>query len=201
MITSISKELYKVKIPNYKGEIKMLPFNLENLSTVPTKFKKLVTEMIKTLPIKQGIAYLTIDGKTIEKNKTHRRGGVHIDGNFIKNINEWGSSGGGNGWKVGEGGRILSSEHHKLSYQSKTGGMLIVSTSPGCKGWNGKFKGNPYVGGDCTKIKGLGKGFILKPNTIYYGNSQFLHESLPIEKPIHRVLVRITLPMDYPVID
>lgn len=199
MINSISKELYEVQIPNFTGEIKMLPFNLENLIEIPRQFKEAILKMIEVLPIKKGIAYLTVDGKLVEKGETQRRGGVHIDGNFIPEISDW-SSGGGNGWKVGEGGRILSSEHHKLSYESKTGGMLIVSTYPACKGWNGKFKGKPYIGGDCTRIKNLSEGFILKENTVYYGNSQWLHESLPIDKTTHRIVVRITLPMDYPIL-
>jgi hypothetical protein len=181
----------------------MLPFNLEHLSEVPEKFKRLVAHMTASLPIKKGIAYLTIDGRLVEKGKTQRRGGVHIDGNFIPDVSDWGggSGGGQNGWKVGEGGRILSSEHHKLSYESKTGGMLIASTYPACKGWNGQYEGKPYVGGDCTRVENLGEGFVLKPNTLYYGNSQFLHESLPIDKTTHRVVARITLPMDYPVIE
>lgn len=201
MITSISKELYKVRIPDYTGEIKMLPFNLETLAEIPEMFKALVIKMIEALPSKKGIAYLTMDGKLVEEGKTQRRGGVHIDGNFIQDVSEWGGGHGGNGWKVGEGGRILSSEHHKLSYENKTGGMLIASTYPACKGWNGMFEGTPYVGGDCTRIKGLDEGFVLKPNTVYYGNSQFLHESLPIAKTTHRIVARITLPMDYPVIN
>ena len=201
MITSISKELYKVQIKDFIGEVKMLPFSLENLKEVPTQFKKLVKKMISALPDKKGVAYLTVDGKLVEKGKTQRRGGVHIDGNYLTSL-EWGNGGGGgNGWKVGEGGRILSSKEHKLSYETETGGMLIASTYPACKGWNGAFKGRPYVGGDCSRVKGLGEGFVLKPNIVYYGNSQFLHESLPIDKIIHRTLVRITLPLDYPVLD
>lgn len=199
MINSVSKELYKVHIPHFEGEIKMLPFDLKNIDSVPDQFKDLISKMISHLPIKQGIAYLTIDGKKVEKGKTQRRGGIHIDGNFIPDVSDWGR-GGGNGWKVGEGGRSLSSKHHKLSYESNTGGMLITSTYPACKGWNGKFSGKPSIGGDCTHLKGIGKGFILKEDTVYYGNSQFLHESLPIDKTTHRVLVRITLPMDYPIV-
>ena len=198
MITSISKELCEVQIPHFDGEIKMLPFSLENLLEIPNKFKDLVSKMLEVLPIKSGIAYLTVDGKLVEEGKTQRRGGVHIDGNYLPEL-KWGN-GGGNGWKVGEGGRILSSQEHKLSYESQTGGMLIVSNYPSCKGWNGVYEGSPYVGGDCTRLDGLDEGFILKTNTVYYGNSQFLHESLPIDKTTHRVMVRITLPMDYPVI-
>ena len=202
MIISISKPLYEVQIPTFTGEVKMLPFNLENLLEIPNQFKELVSKMIEALPVKKGIAYFTIDGKFVEKGKTQRRGGVHIDGNFLPSL-KWGDgggNGGGNGWKVGEGGRILSSIEHKLSYESKTGGMLIASSYPACKGWNGKFEGKAYVGGDCTRLQGLGEGFVLKPNTVYYGNSQFLHESLPIDKDVHRVLARITLPLDYEVL-
>ena len=203
MITSISKELYEVQIPNFTGEVKMLPFNLENLAEIPKHFKELVLKMIEALPIKKGIAYFTADGKLVEQGKTQRRGGVHIDGNYLPQLCGWGSggNGGGNGWKVGEGGRILSSKEHKQSYETETGGMLIASTYPACKGWNGKFDGKPYVGGDCTRVEGLDEGFLLKTNTVYYGNSQFLHESLPIDKTTNRIVVRITLPMDYPVLN
>ena len=174
----------------------MLPFDLETLNEIPLEFNSMVTNMIKFLPMKKGIAYLTVDGKLVKEGQTQRRGGMHIDGNYIHDIRSWG---GGGGWKVGEGGRILSSEHHKLSYESQTGGMLIASTYPACKGWNGEFEGNPYVGGDCTRVK-VGEGFMLKPHMLYYGYSQFLHESLPIDKTTHRVVARITLPMNYPLI-
>jgi len=195
MITSISEELYSVSIPEHTGEIKMLPFNLDNLKDVPGKFREVVEKMISCLSLKSGTAFLTVDGKVVEQGKTQRRGGVHIDGNYIPEMNSWGDG----GWKVGEGGRVISSQEHKLSYESETGGMLIASNYPACKGWNGIYDGNPYVGGDCSQITGLNEGFILKPNVVYYGNSQFLHESLPIDKTIHRTLMRITLPMDYPV--
>jgi hypothetical protein len=52
------------------------------------------------------------------------------------------------------------------------------------------------IGGDCSHID-LNGGFILKPNMIYYGNSQWIHESLPLEEEIHRNLIRITLPLEY----
>jgi hypothetical protein len=74
--------------------------------------------------------------------------------------------------------------------------MLIASSHKGCKGWNGTFDGNPGIGGDCSHID-LNGGFILKPNMIYYGNSQWIHESLPLEEEIHRNLIRITLPLEY----
>lgn len=199
MILSVSKELYPINIPHFSGQIKMLAFDLESLNEVPGALTKLVANMIAALPIKKGIAYLTVDGKIVEKGMSQRRGGIHIDGNYLPSGWAGGGngSGGSGGWKVGEGGRIISSEEHKLSYQSTTGGMLITSTYPACKGWNGRFEGNAYVGGDCTRIEGLGEGFTLKRNVVYYGNSQFIHESLPVDKDIHKVMARITLPADY----
>lgn len=199
MIHSISKELGPIEIPNHNGKIKMLPFDLSNILDVPDKFKSVVEKMISYLPIKEGIAYLTVDSKTVEKGKSHRRGGPHIDGNYLPE-EKWGSQGGGNGWKVGEGGRSLSTKEHELSYKNKTGGMLIASDYPACIGWNGIFHGESGIGGDCSNVQGLTNGFKLKANTLYYGNSQFIHESLPIDKTTHRNLIRITLPINYPVI-
>ncbi len=39
MITSISKELNEIKIPLFKGEVSMLPFDLSDLTTLPIEFR------------------------------------------------------------------------------------------------------------------------------------------------------------------
>lgn len=196
MIHSISKELNEVQIPFYKGEVSMLPFDLSNLDSVPAQFRETVARMVENLPNKIGQAYLTVHGKFVKKAKTLRRGAPHIDGNYLPAVSDWGN-GGGNGWKVGENGVTLNSEEHKLSYCNEKGGMLIASNYSACKGWNGVYEGEAKEGGDCSHIK-LPDGFMLQPNKVYYGNSQFIHESLPVDKDVFRVLFRITLPMDYP---
>lgn len=195
MINSFSKELNYINIPFYKGETSMLPFKLDNITGLPVEFIRTVKEMIKNLPNKTGEAFLTVHGEFVKKAKTLRRGAPHIDGNYIKEASRWGQ-GGGNGWKVGENGVSLKSEDHKLSYQNKKGGMLIASNYSACKGWNGKYKGEAKEGGDCSHIE-LGNGFMLKENTVYYGNSQFIHESLPLDRDIFRIMYRITLPMEH----
>ena len=197
MIVSISKDLYHVEIPSYEGELKMIPFSLATLSEIPQRFKNVVSSMIKDLPVKKGIAYLTVDGRVVKKGETHRRGGPHIDGNYYPEFSTCGS--GGNGWKVGEGGNTLNSDQHKQSYCVHTGGMIIASTIKGCKGWDGFFDGEPGVGGDCSHIE-LNEGFWLEPNMAYYGSSQFIHESMPIQEDHHRTLIRITLPPEYSVL-
>ncbi len=206
MIQSKSFALGNIEIPSWKGELKMLPFdlafsNVGLLGIIPNAFIRIVRDMVSILPIREGIAYFTFDGKTIQPNNTHRRGGAHIDGNYLPMKCGWGgdipSTQGG--WKIGENGPGVETEFHRLGYKSETGGMLISSDYSACKGWNGIFDGEPNIGGDCTRIK-LNEGFILEPNVMYYGNSQFIHESLSVDKEIHRNLVRITLPMNYPLL-
>ena len=195
MIKSISKELNSIQVPFYNGEVSMIPFNLSDLTTLPAEFRETAKEMVKNLPNKIGEAYLTVHGKFVKKSKTLRRGAPHIDGNYIKELCGWGS-GGGNGWKVGEDGNSLTSKEHKLSYESTKGGMLIASNYSACKGWNGVFNDKAGIGGDCSHLE-LNEGFMLEANKVYYGNSQFVHESLPLDKDVHRVMYRITLPIDH----
>ena len=199
MISSISKELNAISLPLYNGEVSMIPFELSDLTALPNELIKTVKEMIEHLPSKVGESYLTVHGKFVKKSKTLRRGAPHIDGNYIKEICDWGQ-GGGNGWKVGENGVSLTSEYHKLSYQNKKGGMLMASNYSACMGWNGDYEGEAREGGDCSHID-LKNGFMLKANTVYYGSSQFIHESLPLSEDVFRVLFRITLPIDYELID
>lgn len=193
MITSISKELNPITLNHHRGEVSMLPFKLDNLDELPAKFRETVKQMIEFLPIKKGIAYLTVHGKFVKESKTLRRGGAHIDGNYLPDKSKWGNDG---GWKIGENGPATNTTFHKQSYESNTGGMIIASNYSSCMGWNGQFEGTPNVGGDCTHID-LGKGFMLKPNIVYYGNSQFIHESLPVKQDVFRLMYRITLPQNY----
>jgi len=195
MIISKSKKLNNIQIPSYDGELSMCPFNLGDVSSVPLQFRETVRTMIDQLPNKIGEAFLTVHGAYIEKTKTLRRGAPHIDGNYLPEVASWGS-GGGNGWKVGENGVKLNSKEHAISYENTKGGMLIASDYASCMGWNGEYEGASGVGGDCSHLN-LQEGFKLEPNTVYYGNSQFIHESLPLDKSTHRTLYRITLPVNY----
>jgi hypothetical protein len=104
--------------------------------------------MIKNLEIKRNCFF--DNGQNGTERRFARRAGVHIDGNYVKS--SWGGDQGG--WKVGEGGRLISSAEHKACYQSTTGGMLIASTYPAAEvEW--KIRRDAYIGGDCTRIQGL----------------------------------------------
>jgi hypothetical protein len=194
MIKSKSKMIKPISLPEWKGDrVYMYEFEMSN-PVLPKKYKRwepLINEIIESAPKKTGKAYLTIDEKIVKKGESHRRGGPHTDGNYLFG---WG---GGSGWLTGEDGRFLPREKHEQQYCSDKGGMLIVSSYEACDGWNGDFHGQPNQGGDCSHLdlSNMEK-FRLKKNTLYWGNSTFIHESLPLDKDVKRQLVRITLPAD-----
>lgn len=160
------------------------------------RWNETIKNIISHSPKKDGIAYVTIDELEVKCGETHRRGGKHTDGNYL-----FGWGGGGSGWLTGENGRVLPREKHIQQYCSDGGGMLIVSSYEGCDGWNGEYNGEPNQGGNCDHIdvSGLEK-FTMEKNVIYWGNSTFIHESLPMDRDIKRQLIRITLPADSPII-
>lgn len=192
-INSKSTTLGEIQLLNYTGHISMLPFDLSTLEGLPQEFVPTVKSMLANLDL-SGTAYFTIHGKTLEKGQTHRRPGPHTDGNYEPC--SWGK-GGGNGWKVGENGPPITTQFHHDSYLVETGGIILASNFKACKGWNGIYNGTINVGGDCSKFDLSTGEFELQPNTIYYGNNHFIHESLPMSDNIHRVLARITLPQNH----
>jgi hypothetical protein len=194
MLKSKSKMIKPITLPEYKGDrLYMHEFDMTNPS-LPMGYERWNTtlkEIVAASPKQTGKAYITIDEKIVRAGKSHRRGGPHTDGNYLFG---WG---GGGGWLTGEDGRFLPREQHKEQYCSEKGGMLIVSSYEACDGWNGEYNGEPNQGGDCSHLD-LEKmeKFRLKSNTLYWGNSTFIHESLPISEDVERQLIRITLPAD-----
>lgn len=187
---SKSIRLNNISLPLIVGEFSMIPFNINTLNGLTGEFKKIVNSMIGSLPKLNGTAFLTVHGKVLKKGGTLRRGSPHTDGNF-EPVNM--SFGGGGGFKVGESGPDYNSPLHKRQYNSLKGGIIMVSNFESCLGWNGDFNGLPGVGGDCRHINLSGE-FMLKKDAVYYGNNHFIHESLPVDQDVHRVMARITLP-------
>jgi hypothetical protein len=183
MLNSIAKPLNKILIPHFEGEVAMFPFDLSDLNTVPKQHRDIVKQMIQKLPNKKGTAFLTVHGKFVKKSETLRRGAPHIDGNYISFTEGWDNPPPSNPtWNT---------------EPSLNGGMLIATNYSACKGWIGKYDGVPKEGGDCSHIK-LGEGFMLESNKVYYGSSQFIHESLPLDRDVFRIMYRITLPAEHP---
>ena len=189
---SAVKEMNKTTLPLVEGEYSMIPFDLETLKGLSDEFKDIAGKLLKQLPKLNGTAYLTVHGKILKKGETLRRPLPHIDGNYEPHYMTYG----GGGWKVGESGRPVGHPIHERQYAKETGGIILCSNEYACNGWVGEFNNIPEKGGDCSHFD-LGEGFKLKPNTVYYGNNHFIHESLPMERDVHRVFARITLPENH----
>lgn len=183
-----------IELPLIEGEFSMIPFYLD-VPEMLYEFQNLAKTMLKGIKA-EGVGYFTIHGKKLLKADTLRRGGPHTDGSYELATNYSGGSGGGNGWKIGENGPATTSEAHRRLYNATTGGIVIASNFESCLGWTGEFEGHPGVGGDCSHIT-LNEPFTLDANRVYYGNNHFIHESLPVNKDVHRVFARITLPQTH----
>ena len=191
---SMVRNTGSVELPLIEGEFAMIPFDMETLIGVPKFFIHVVEKMLENIPRGKGTAFLTIHGKKLKSGETLRRPGAHVDGNYEPHTMDF--SGGGNGWKTGEEGRPVGHPTHTRQFCSDKGGIIMVSNYHACNGWVGEYEGYVEKGGDCTHLD-LGEPFMLEPDTIYYGNNHFIHESLPVDTDCHRVLARITLPEDH----
>jgi hypothetical protein len=192
MITSRVRSLGSVTLPSVLGEHSMIPFNMKTLEGVPKAFIECVTQMLHNVSCLDVTGFLTVHGKVLKAGGTLRRGSPHTDGNY-EPIN---MRFGGGGWKVGERGPELGSTLHARQYLNTKGGIIMASNYSSCLGWEGTFEGKPRRGGDCRHLN-LNTPFLLEPDQVYYGNNHFIHESLPVDVGVHRVVVRITLPEDH----
>ena len=130
--------------------------------------------------------FVTIHEAVVEKNRTLRRGGIHIDGNYFLTGELTGA------WRVG--GYWGTDREF-----SRHGGMIIVSNTAHCKAWLGEFEGQPGYGGSCDHMVDQltsKEEILMEPNQAYLTNSTCVHESLPVEETVFRRMVRITLPAD-----
>jgi hypothetical protein len=188
--------LNSITMPAFQGtQVYMLPFvinsNIDKNDSIPARYKAILKEMLKPFQYCNDIGFLTIDERQVSKGKTHRRGGAHIDGNYIHD--DWGNG----GWLTSNNFNQKNLDIHNKLYNNPKGGMIIASNYSACRGWTGNFHGEIKQGGDVSHLKGglvNNSSFILKPNQIYYGNSQFVHESLPLTADVNRQLIRVTLP-------
>jgi len=183
-----------IEIPLYTGERQTIPFDLQTLAGLPAEFVDMAKTMLADI-VATGIGFFTIHGRTLKAGETLRRPGAHIDGSYDQAVFDWGG-GGGSGWKVDQDGPALTTAEHERLYLAASGGIILASNYEACNGYVGEIDGQPGVGGDCTHLE-LPEPFLLRRNTVYYGNNHFVHESLPMREAVHRVFVRINLPEDH----
>lgn len=196
MISSKVKVVGEIKFPSFNNEHVYMAKNLvgRKLQGVPKQYENIIQNMLDAakIPLHTGF-YVTIDEKSLKKGTKLRRGGIHIDGNYVFG---WG----GGGWLNGVPGRMLTEHQHKIQYQSELGGILMVSNFQACEGFIGEVDGVAGQGGDCEHLRDKLKemeSFWLKENVVYLGNSTFIHEGHPVNKDVARQLIRLTLDTTY----
>lgn len=179
------KHLGSVKLPEFSGtRIMMMPVILGDINSIPNfleAWNDALAEMFTMANCKEGIGYLTIDEKTVQPAKTHRREGKHVDGIYQGSYGGWG---GGGGWgSVGNG-------------------MLTVASHAGCRAWAGEFLGRPGYEGECDHLADqCDDGTLFAPNEVYWLDGLCVHESVPMVKTVDRQFVRLSMPSDSPWFD
>lgn len=169
---------------------------IDDLNYIKLPFSSIVRQMLTGIDLLGNTAYLTVHGKHLKKGELLRRGGKHIDGNFDPDIFNWTCHGVDFDKWLRKEAPPIGSKYHEILYNSNRGGVLLLSNYASCLGWNGEFEGNVGLAGDCSYIK-TNEPFVLQSNKVYYGNSTFIHESIPVREDVYRILFRITLPRNH----
>lgn len=188
---SLVRKTGAIDLPSITGEFAMIPFDCQTLAGLPIEFSAIARKMLEGVRA-VGTAYFTIHGKSLKAGQTLRRGGPHTDGNYEPHNMTFG----GGGWKVGQDGPKINTKLHQEQYNNERGGIILATNYTSAIGYVGEFDGLPNTGGDCSHIK-LNEPFPLEAGFVWYGNNHFIHESLPVNDSVHRVMARITLPITH----
>lgn len=182
-----------VPFPSFVGErVYMVAFNQrDGLPTTLARWRPTVAAMLRgvTAP---GLIYIMIDESIVEPGKPQRRGGPHIDGNWIAA-------------KGKHGGHTTTGSHRAASGGWDTSGhgtkglrpeaIILASSAYGCDGFFGTTFGEIGEGGDCSRVDLTRlERRKLTPRIAYAGNVTFIHESVPVEGANRRQLVRLNVP-------
>ncbi len=165
-----------VEFPENTGErIYMMPFTLESgLPEHVARWQGTIDSMIADIDTDETM-YLMVDQGLIKSGDSHRRGGAHIDGN----------------WIASNDGLIARYKTQFVSDES----IILASDVSACNAYSGEFIGSPKDGGDCSHIDISSADVTrLEANKVYTGNVTMIHESLQVEKDVMRTLVRINVP-------
>lgn len=194
MLNSHYRNLGAITLPVYQGRNKyMHTFDLGN-PVMAVGFEDYLP-VVKALCAKAGAligyAHMTVAEEVIEKGKTQRRPGPHVDGCFIPSLGIWGhddDNGGGGTW------------NHYCNHITgeKIGRMpvIVAASVAGCKAWEGIFDAEPASDGDLSHLP-LPEGEVLPANIGYLLSGDCVHESLPMIETVRRTFLRIALPVEF----
>ena len=190
--------------PTHTGErVYMVPFYpKDGVPRELARWQSVVDNMLEDVWV-VGPVYLMIDQGIVEAGATHRRSGLHVDGN----------------WKVSDDGhrhpfpahrhpqphpsqKKPIDGHHQHRQSHVHGGeyqpellILTSNTSAACRAFAGTFDGVPGPDGNCSHIDcSAGHEVLFESGRVYRGNATLVHESLPVPFRCARALVRLNVP-------
>jgi len=173
-----------VIFPDFTGEMAYM-VEIQKNKPLPDKYSRwseTINLMLKGIEVDSPL-FMTIHQSIVKKGESQRRGGVHIDGNWIESKYKTMAWDAGPSWKTNE---------------LEKGGIILASDCVGTKAYTGKFEGEPEEGGDCSLLNlNDANALILEPNTAYIGNVTMVHESMPSPITQKRIFVRLTMPEDF----
>lgn len=188
MLNSYYQRLCPVTLP-YMGRQKyMHTFDLAD-PVMAEGFEDYL-EPVKTLcaaaGARHGLAHMTVDEKIVVAGMSQRRPKPHVDGCFMPAAKNWGHP--SPGWN--HGCNNIPLEGYKRM------AVIVASSVPGCRAWEGVFDGQPSSDGDLSHLT-LGEGEVLLPNVGYLLSPDCVHESMIQPETVQRNFLRIALPVDF----
>ena len=203
-----------VTFPEFTGERRyMVPFfKNTGLPSHLTRWQNTVDAMLDGVD-SDGPIFMTLDQKIIAGGRSHRTGGIHIDGywNGPTDLTEFGGEITPSTLKVSGWGwcsksfnghmktpfNVLSTTNDATSPWAGAEfadpeAIILASSFESSRGYTGQWHGDIGKKGDCADIDvSQMDSFNLAANKTYIGNVSFLHESLPVEQDTSRTLVRL----------
>lgn len=199
------RQMGLVSFPENIGErIYMVPF-VKTLPAHLSRWQLTVDQMLDGLTV-MGPCYLMVDQSIVEAGATHRRKGLHVDGNWLPGLSCHGNPD-PYGPQPGHGHAPPPRPHHmhmggrwdnpapgwkQWNYQPEA--ILLATDVLGCAAYIGELSGPIGSGGEYGgDIKQLDR-IELEPGRAWGGNVTMLHESLPLVTRDARTVVRINAP-------
>lgn len=183
MLHSYFTRLCPVNLPYQGRQYYMHGFDLANPQMAPGYEDYLDPVKVLCAAAKAfiGKAFMTVDEKIVSAGASQRRPGPHVDGCFMSHLRDWSHQGGG--WN-----------HSCNLLPIPRMAVIVASSFPACKAWEGEFDGEPKSDGDLSHLN-LGEGQILPANVGYLLSPDCVHESMIMQQATQRTFLRIALPI------
>lgn len=171
-----------VTFPAFTGErIYMREFTRESgLPADLERWQSTVDAMLEGVSA-PGPIFLLVDQAEVRASNTHRRGGVHIDGDWIAEISA-------HGHRTSPAPRGVESDL-----------LILASDVMGCAAYEGDFSGVPNEGGDFSHLDLSHMTRVeMEPGRVWAGSAMsMLHESVPLPRDCLRTVVRLNVKQGY----